>query len=214
MGSETKNALSTMVSASGFEVSATNHTPWPWPSPWLASNRAARGSFRMLQCAFCCCCYFFSEQPQGPNLNAYLQSASMLVFWLGQECDFESDGLILPTCPASVSSMAVWGCGFLEEERKGVWGMSEHISCTSTPWSSSVRGTGLQLVLSPQNVQVLSISCSATLPTNVEVAFRCNFHSWLKLSVQVSKVSNPFLLGKHLNTDLSVSLYLCECVWV
>ena len=121
MGSETKNALSTMVSASGFEVSATNHTPWPWPSPWLASNRAARGSFRMLQCAFCCCCYFFSEQPQGPNLNAYLQSASMLVFWLGQECDFESDGLILPTCPASVSSMAVWGCGFLEEERKGIY---------------------------------------------------------------------------------------------
>lgn len=44
---------------------------------------------------------------------------------------FESDVLILAARPVSVSSTAVWGCGFLTEEKK-LEDAEEHISCTST----------------------------------------------------------------------------------
>lgn len=67
----------------------THHGPCP------AHGQAARGSFWMFPCVFCCCHCLFSEQPEGPNLKGYLQSAPMLGFWSGQKCDFESGVLIL-----------------------------------------------------------------------------------------------------------------------
>lgn len=63
--------------------------------PCPPRGQAARGSFGIFQCVFCC---LFSEQPEGPNLKASLQSAPMLGLWLGQKCDFRSGVLILFSC--------------------------------------------------------------------------------------------------------------------
>lgn len=203
-GLKQKNILCTTVSASGFELSVTNHTHC---GPCPARGQAAKDSFGMFQCVFCC---LFSEQPEGPKTWKHI--SNLHPCWgSGWVRSVILNLMSSSSSLAWVSSIGVGGVDSLQREQN--WAKSEHSQSLELfclwHWTTA----------SPKS----SISCSAPLPASAEVAFRCNFPLWLKvfIHVHVSGVKpsltqqtlkyrlKPKPLFKWMNLGLELYFWMC-----
>lgn len=121
--------------------------------------------------------------------------------------------VVLLQCLARLTS-TVWGCGFLAEERKLGYVRPHlihfHLLELFCPWDWTTASPKSSNCAGPQH----QLFCYSVYQCRNSLQVWFSHLTWSYLYVQVSKVSNPFSLRIHLNTDLGISLCLSGCVWV